>query len=504
MRYLASVALFLLITAFDLPLPAQYPGGRYPGGGYPYPGGYPTGPSIPIPRRSKDKKAEEKSKQPQLQSLTGVLRKIDDTSVTIAAKDTRIITAKRAENMKIFKKGEESAAAKLNPGDHVRIDATQDDHGFYSAVAIYVDAEATPQERSAAEAASSPSIPNSADDEDRPVLRRQSGPSEQGTDDEKAESAPVQQRAATTVVTAPNIADELDPDRPKTRRGKPAPRKTPASETATSEAPGPNPQGVPPSTVRSEPQVVASNTPGREAGRIDPNGPPEDARIAKAREVLAAYNQSLPNYFCQEHIARMVSTTQKADWRPLDVISATVVFENGRDEYRNLTINGKPVNKRMEDMEGAWSTGEFGLIAADLFSLATAAEFTRGGSSRTGSHDAVVYDFEVDREHSHWNIQAPSQSVRPAYKGSVWLKPDTAEILRIEMQTDHMPKEFPLDKVESAVDYDYVRLGEHQFLLPVHAETLTCVRGSSDCSRNVIDFRNYRKYAGESTITFDK
>jgi hypothetical protein len=501
MRYLASVASFLLITALDLPLAAQYSGGRYPGGGYPYPGGgYPTGPSIPIPRRSKDKKADEKSKQPQLQSLTGVLRKIDDTSVTIAAKDTRIITAKRGENMKVFKKGEESAAAKLNPGDHVRIDATQDDHGFYSAVAIYVDAEATPQERTAAEAATTPSIPNSADDEDRPVLRRQPGPSEQGTDGEKAESAPVQQRAATTVVTAPNIADELDPDRPRTRRGKPAPRKTPAPETVTSGASAP----APTSPARSEPQVVASNAPRPEAERSGPTGPREDERIAKAREVLAAYNQSLPNYFCQEHIARMVSTTQKGDWRPLDIVSATVVFENGRDEYRNLTINGKPVNKRMEDMEGAWSTGEFGLIAADLFSLATAADFTRGGSSKTGAHDAVVYDFEVDREHSHWNIQAPSQSVRPAYKGSVWLKPDTAEILRIEMQTDHMPKEFPLDKVESAVDYDYVRLGEHQFLLPVHAETLTCVRGSSDCSRNVIDFRNYRKYAGESTITFDK
>ena len=34
------------------------------------------------------------------------------------------------------------------------------------------------------------------------------------------------------------------------------------------------------------------------------------------------------------------------------------------------------------------------------------------------------------------------------------------------MQTDRMPKEFPFDKVESAVDYEYVRLGEHQFLLP--------------------------------------
>ena len=124
--------------------------------------------------------------------------------------------------------------------------------------------------------------------------------------------------------------------------------------------------------------------------------------------------------------------------------------------------------------------------------------------ARIAGHDAVIYDFEVDREHSHWHIQAPSQSVQPAYKGSVWLEKDTAEILRIEMQTYRMPKEFTFDKVESAVDYDYVRLGERQFLLPVHAETLTCVRGTSNCSRNVIDFRNYRKYSGESTITFDK
>jgi hypothetical protein len=167
-------------------------------------------------------------------------------------------------------------------------------------------------------------------------------------------------------------------------------------------------------------------------------------------------------------------------------------------------VNGKAVNKRLEDIGGAWSTGEFGMMAADLFSPATAAEFTKGPSARVAGHDAVVYDFEVAREHSHWHIQAPSQSIVPAYKGSVWLAKDTAEVLRIEMQTYRMAKEFPLDKVESAVDYEYIRIGGQRFLLPVHAETLTCVRGTSDCSRNVIDFRNYRKYVGESTITFDK
>ena len=113
--------------------------------------------------------------------------------------------------------------------------------------------------------------------------------------------------------------------------------------------------------------MVAKNRPGTVADRSDATDAREDARIAKAREAVAAYTQSLPNYYCREQIARFASTTRKVDWRPLDVISATVVFENGRDEYRNLTINGKPVNKRMEDLGGAWSTGEFGTIAADLF-----------------------------------------------------------------------------------------------------------------------------------------
>jgi hypothetical protein len=42
----------------------------------------------------------------------------------------------------------------------------------------------------------------------------------------------------------------------------------------------------------------------------------------------------------------------------------------------------------------------------------------------------------------------------------------------------------------------------HQYLLPVHSESLSCQRGTDMCSLNKIDFRNYRKYTGESTIKF--
>ena len=66
-----------------------------------------------------------------------------------------------------------------------------------------------------------------------------------------------------------------------------------------------------------------------------------------------------------------------------------------------------------------------------------------------------------------------------------------------------MPLLFPFDTVETATDYDFVRLAAPQpFLLPVNAEVLSCVRGSRLCSRNRIEFRNYRKFGADTDVTF--
>ena len=85
----------------------------------------------------------------------------------------------------------------------------------------------------------------------------------------------------------------------------------------------------------------------------------------------------------------------------------------------------------------------------------------------------------------------------------MWIDPQTARVMRIEMQANSFPEAFPIDHVEGATDYQNIRLGDmKQYLLPVHSENLSCQRGTSYCSKNVIDFRNYHKYAGESTVTF--
>jgi hypothetical protein len=229
----------------------------------------------------------------------------------------------------------------------------------------------------------------------------------------------------------------------------------------------------------------------------------DDPLIRKAADAALDFTETLPNYVCQEMMARFQSETSPASFQPVDVVSTEVVYEKGKEDYRNITVNGKAVKKSMEETGGSWSTGEFGTVLIDLFSPATAADFHFRRDSRAGSVLAKMYDFDVARDHSHWSIHAASQMYVPAYSGAVWIDPKTSRVLRIEMQAKGMPSEFPLDHVESATDYEYTRLGDaQQYLLPVHAETLSCQRNSSLCAKNIIDFRNYHKYTGESTIKF--
>ena len=209
---------------------------------------------------------------------------------------------------------------------------------------------------------------------------------------------------------------------------------------------------------------------------------------------------------CQQFTTRYIrGGGGERGWRALDVVSANVVYENNKESYRNIMINGKPAKKSMEELPGSWSTGEFGTTLRSLLSRRTAADFRFRKESTVAGLNTRVYDYKVERLRSDWRIQLGSQAIIPGYSGRVWIDTKDARVLRIEMQADNIPEEFPLDKVEAANDYGFVRLGGVvDYLLPTHAENLSCQRGTDICSRKSIDFRNYHKYSGESTIVFDK
>jgi hypothetical protein len=490
--------------------PGGYPPGGYPPGGYPpgYPGGYPGGAGIPLPGGKTSKSKGETAKGP-LPNFRGTLRQMDAKQITLVLGDDRQLLFKRNDKTKFFKGGDEVKSPKFNEGDQISIEGPEDAAGNMIAVNVYWEkAAAHPGTETASKA-------GGKNDDGATVDTWKDAPPKEGVKPEAKAAAPAE--SAGEAPMPPPSVDPSDPGRPRLQRGKPSdPSREHAKEPPVEQAaatPPPsitrdaaNPAGVlpPPNTSDAPLPVIRDKRDDDEAPRaIVRQG---DDLIRKATDAALDFTETLPNYVCTEQIARyQTDGGAHPNWQAIDLISAEVVYEKHQESYRNLTRNGRRIDKKMEQLDGAWSTGEFGTILIDLFSPATAANFRYQKESRSAGVPAKVYTYDVDHQHSHWNISVGGQSYQPAYKGSVWIDPATARVLRIEMQAYGFPEEFPDDHVESATDYEYTRLGDaKQYLLPVHSENLACQRGSNMCSRNAIDFRNYHKYTGESTITFGK
>lgn len=219
---------------------------------------------------------------------------------------------------------------------------------------------------------------------------------------------------------------------------------------------------------------------------------PSEALIERARKAAFEFSENLPNFICHEAMARYVRRGREET--PLDVVSAEIIYDHAKESYRDVKIDNRPTDTSLEQISGSWSTGEFASTLLSLFSPDTNARFRSGGASSISGFTAQVYDFDVPKANSRWTVHFDSQTLVPAYKGSVWVDPSSARVLRIEMQARNIPEDFPMDTIESAVDYSYVSIGGSSFLLPVHAESLGCARGSGECSHNIIDFRNYHEF----------
>jgi hypothetical protein len=536
----------LLLGALAGTLSAQigYPGGGYPGGGYPgggYPGGGRGGPlggrgrgrtTDSTPSNSKGRK----DNAPVVITTTGILRVVAGNQFVLEADDHRIITYKAGDKMTVLKDGKPAELTSFATADHLSVDSTMDDMGFFTATGVTFSAAGTARERE--EASRTWDLPNLASssarraaenkrsgngDDERPTLRRNgdSAPTQQSASTTPGTTAPGATTPGTTAApaTAPPTAaaesddnrpttmirpadptpDADDPGRPEIRRGKPAPRAS-ARNTEPEPLPRTSPAGA-----AQPPDPGATDNAGTVAAAPDFIPVQEDPIIVKAKEAGAAFVGVLPNFFCRQLTTRYESDRPKDGWQAIDTISADLAYENGHESYTNIKVGNKEQKGSMEDVGGSWSTGEFASLLDDLFDPGTAATFRKSGQDTISGRSATTFKFDVTREHSHWRIIMAAQLYYPAFRGTVWIDRETSRVLRLEMESRNMPLLFPLAKVEEAIDYDFVRLATPQpFLLPTVSEVLSCQQGSSHCSRNRIEFRNYRKFGAESGITFDE
>jgi hypothetical protein len=393
-----------------------------------------------------------------LRAVDGTLRELGEKNLYLETANHRILKFRMLAKTQFRNKdGEQVRDSLLKPGDQLSVDVNGDDPE--TALRVILTRKGTQAERTAAE---------------RPF-------------DHDSAKTPVE--ADTHSAGTMEVA---------------------AEQAGTSQA---NTKGDPEATASVNPTVVQPPQPPPASAEPQPaerpkiaprNGSPDDDIINAARDAADRLTEGLPNFIVQQVTTRYYSTTFPAQWRTLDVVTAEVASVGGKEEYRSIMVNGKPSTRPIEKT-GAWSTGEFQTTLDSLLSPYTQASFRQGKEDLLEGRPAYTYYFHVLQENSNWDIIAPDGSkATPSYSGTIWIDKETHNAMRIEEQSGPLPSGFPFEKAESVVAYAFVRIEGKTYPLPVHSEVLTCQRGSSACTKNEIDFRNYRKFTSDSSITFDK
>jgi hypothetical protein len=165
--------------------------------------------------------------------------------------------------------------------------------------------------------------------------------------------------------------------------------------------------------------------------------------------------------------------------------------------------NGKAMfGKTWESVGGSLSRGEFGSLLRDVFEPRTDATFDWDHWGRWDGDLCYVFRYRVDQPHSSYSVDYErKENTAPGYHGLVYvLEEKPYPVIRLTIEPD-MPSSFPVQEIHQAVNYKYAQINGHQYLLPSTSTVQS--RALNVGSRNEIQFKNYRKYAADATITFD-
>ena len=245
--------------------------------------------------------------------------------------------------------------------------------------------------------------------------------------------------------------------------------------------------------------------------------PPDQSSVLESvRESALQFIGKLPDFICTQITHR--TSTRAGYVRPgtgyasniagysgsmdvNDVIEERLTYIAKREEYDVLRINGKPAKVVNHlQLQGAFTAGEFGSALHDIFDPESHTSFSWDRVEHIHGLKAYVYAFRVSQEHGATVVHRdPDRQVVVSYLGRIFVDPQTFSVLRITSTLD-LPAGFPIIHADRMIEYKPIVIANKQYLLPSHSEVH--IQDSGRSYVNGVDFKDYHKFAAESTIHY--
>ena len=227
---------------------------------------------------------------------------------------------------------------------------------------------------------------------------------------------------------------------------------------------------------------------------------PQAQSLAGACEFALALPHRMPNFICEETTGRFRADSRRAT----DVITASLRYEDGKESFSDVNLNGKAVPSAVVDqMTGLWSTGEFGGNLRSIFEATNKPVFAFIGEKKFGTRPAWAFSYRIAEQiDPRWWLTSDDQRIAPPYSGELWLDQKTGELVMFRLTADGIPKKFPTQGAETLTAYSNVSFDDGTgFVLPVQSVVKTKYHG--ELTTNVLQFRHCHKFRAKSRMLLD-
>jgi hypothetical protein len=243
-----------------------------------------------------------------------------------------------------------------------------------------------------------------------------------------------------------------------------------------------------------------------------PSSEEQAAIISEVRDYALNYSKSLPDFICTQVTKRFAAyrpgtkyggrADEEPRWQAQDELTYRLSFFNQKEDYKLILHNSTPTVQDSASVGGTSSYGDFGTMLLKIFEPNTETRFEWDHWGTLRGKRVMAFHYRVSKERSSYHIIVPDAKldIITAYNGLVEVDKDNHLVMRVTLEAENLPADFPIKSAKTILDYDYVEISGQTFLLPLKGQVFGS--DSSIVTRNDTTYHNYRKYSAESVISF--
>jgi len=224
-----------------------------------------------------------------------------------------------------------------------------------------------------------------------------------------------------------------------------------------------------------------------------------------AREKSLSYTESLPDFICTESVKRYKDPEGREQWHLSDTLVLKLTYFEHKEDYHLISINNHPTHLNYEETGGAITEGEFGSLLGSVFAESSKTEYRWDHWTALRQRPTHVYRFHIAVENSAYRLSFGTNDgynvhATMGQRGYVYVDRETNAVVRIAAEAESLPRDFPVRRAGSLLDYGFTEVGGHSYLLPLRS--VTRLDALPLQHRNEVQFLDYRKFSSDATVTF--